>query len=194
MPYDNLFLFPLKLGVSTDEDFLYQQEMIEWIIRYKENDVDNTVEISNCGGYQSRENFYMEPAAEDFTMFLDKIWKQINETIKNYSEGLSTLKNNRIALQNIWLNVNGPGSFNHKHQHPGSLLSGVLWVKTPENSGSLIMHDPLEMNTYPLGPNVFKFEPIEGAMVLFPACIPHNVMPNKSQEDRISISFNLDFG
>ena len=50
------------------------------------------------------------------------------------------------------------------------------------------------MNTYCLGPNMAHFEPIEGKMIVFPSCIPHNVDPNDDGETRISISFNLDFG
>ena len=33
----------------------------------------------------------------------------------------------------MWLNVNGPNSYNVSHRHPGCDLSGVLWIKqTPE--------------------------------------------------------------
>ena len=40
MLYDNAFLFPLKIGISTDEDFLYRQDMIDWIIKYKKDDIN----------------------------------------------------------------------------------------------------------------------------------------------------------
>lgn len=195
MLYDDAFLFPLKIGISTDEEFLYRQDMIDWIIKYKKNDVNNNVKVSNHGGYQTRGNFYMEDDSEDFTPFLDKIWIQIDKTIQCYAKGLVIAKDNiPITLQNIWVNVNGPGAYNQVHVHPGSVLSGVLWVDCPEDSGDFYFTDPLEMNTYCLGPNAQKVEPIEGQMMIFPACIPHYVLPNTSEEDRISISFNLDIG
>lgn len=197
MLYDNAFLFPLKIGISTDEDFLYRQDMIDWIIKYKKDDINNNVKMSNQGGYQTRGNFYMKDQGQEFTTFLDKIWIQIDQTFQNYSKGTpitTEMSNNSMVLQNIWVNVNGPGAFNQVHVHPGSLLSGVLWVKCPEDGGDFYFTDPLEMNTYCLGPNAQHINPIEGQMLIFPACIPHYVLPNTSEEDRISISFNLDIG
>ena len=34
--------------------------------------------------------------------------------------------------------------------------------------------------------------PKEGSMLVFPAYLDHKVEPNKSDEDRISISFNIE--
>ena len=38
----------------------------------------------------------------------------------------------------------------------------------------------------------YKYEPKEGAMIIFPAHLIHKVEENKSNEDRISVSFNID--
>ena len=37
-----------------------------------------------------------------------------------------------------WTNINGSGDFNLKHNHPRSDLSGVFWIKTPKDSGSIV--------------------------------------------------------
>ena len=36
-----------------------------------------------------------------------------------------------------------------------------------------------------------KYEPSEGSLLLFPTFFEHQVEPNNSNEDRISVSFNL---
>lgn len=185
-------IFPARIGYSIDENFDYKDDLIEWILEYKDN--NPSVKVSNVGGWQSRGNFYHEE--ESFKPFMDKIWEQISSTVNSYAEDLELrhlITNNHVLkLMNIWVNVNPPGSFNHVHVHPGSLLSGVLWVKYPEESGCLGFRDPNEMNNYCLGENVHPVIPTEGSMAIFPAFVPHSVEPNESEENRISISFNLD--
>ena len=38
----------------------------------------------------------------------------------------------------------------------------------------------------------FQIEPLEGVIVLFPSDLSHAVQKNNSEEDRISVSFNID--
>ena len=38
----------------------------------------------------------------------------------------------------------------------------------------------------------YIYEPREGSMLIFPAHLVHRVEENKSEKDRISISFNID--
>jgi uncharacterized protein (TIGR02466 family) len=190
--YSQEHIFPARIGYSIDKNFDYKDDLIEWIMKYKEN--NPSVKVSNVGGWQSRGNFYQEE--ESFKPFMDKIWEQISTTVNNYAEDLELrhlITNNHVLkLMNIWVNVNTPGSLNHIHIHPGSLLSGVLWVQYPEKSGHFIFRDPNTMNNYCLGLNVHEVVPTEGTMAIFPAFVPHNVEPNESEGDRISISFNLD--
>jgi ectoine hydroxylase-related dioxygenase (phytanoyl-CoA dioxygenase family) len=39
----------------------------------------------------------------------------------------------------------------------------------------------------------YYFDPMEGGMILFPSHLAHRVNENKSDEDRISIAFNIKF-
>ena len=41
----------------------------------------------------------------------------------------------------MWLNINGPNSYNVCHRHPGSDLSGVIWVKQTPESGRFVFDD-----------------------------------------------------
>ena len=190
--------FPMKVVDSVDTDFdNYRDDLIEWIKNYRSQDLDNKVSRSNAGGYQSIDTFYLE---ESFSPFLDKIWNFICKSIDKYKEGteLGFMIDNgsKFGLSNMWININNPGSYNVVHVHPSSLLSGVIWVDTSENCGNLVIKNPLEMNTCYFTPpdgSSYWFKPINGRMLLFPSCLPHNVELNKSDKDRISISFNLDF-
>tara|TARA_R100000742_G_C4258768_1_gene76622 strand:+ start:343 stop:942 length:600 start_codon:yes stop_codon:yes gene_type:complete len=105
-----------------------------------------------------------------------------------------------------WININKTGSYNIKHCHPTSHLSGVLWLKCPEECGEIVFTSPYEFMGFAehqLYSDEFKksygsylsyyFTPDEGTMILFPSHLVHHVNENKSDEDRISISFNMIF-
>jgi uncharacterized protein (TIGR02466 family) len=106
------------------------------------------------------------------------------------------------VLGNMWANINYPGGFNRPHLHPNSLFSGVYWIKAPENSGNLMLYEPRPgaQCTMPnrkegkLPPEVWRevhYAPQAGMAIMFPAWLWHEVRPNKSNDIRISVSFNF---
>ena len=106
-----------------------------------------------------------------------------------------------LVMPELWVNVNGPNSFNQLHTHPNSLISGVYYAKTPADSGELILHDPRKQASVYQAPlsgrnfrNVHQYqvEPKEGRLVLFPSWLEHGVGQNRSEEERVSFSFNID--
>ena len=105
-----------------------------------------------------------------------------------------------------WKNINEHGNFNVPHCHPISDLSGVLWIKAPKNSGNIVFESPEIFNRYReldsysdefrYDSNVYMtyyFTPKEGNILIFPSNLQHEVKENKSNEDRISYSFNIKF-
>ena len=106
------------------------------------------------------------------------------------------------VLGNMWANINYPGCFNRHHIHPNSLFSGVYFIKTPQKSGNLMLYDPrpgVQM-TMPnrkegkLSPELWRevhYEPKAGRCIMFPSWLWHEVKPNKSNDTRISVSFNF---
>ena len=86
------------------------------------------------------------------------------------------------------------------HTHPNSYLSAAYYAKAPKNSGNFMIEDPLSVSrhSYPiieketeLNIKVASLDVEEGDLLIFPAYLPHQVLPNESDEDRIVISFNL---
>tara|TARA_Y200000002_G_scaffold41377_1_gene30078 strand:+ start:84 stop:665 length:582 start_codon:yes stop_codon:yes gene_type:complete len=99
-----------------------------------------------------------------------------------------------------WLNVNLSGSYNHRHTHSDGInfLSGVYYAKVPENSGGIVFHDSKPPIFY-ASADMRYFErdqkhrimPKENMLLYFPGWLEHEVESNNSNEERISISFNL---
>ena len=117
---------------------------------------------------------------------------------------LPSLKENINIYSRAWININSPGSLNFQHSHPGCDLSGVLWIKCPDKSGNIFFHSPSGFETFQEIESYtqeFKdtnnyhhsywFPPIEGRMLIFPSHLEHDVRENLSNEDRISVSFNI---
>ena len=78
-------------------------------------------------------------------------------------------------------------------------MSGVFYIKVPKDSGKLVFTNDALIRFFPLKVNnfnsnnsqVWRFEPEESMLYLFPAWLKHEVTPNSSNEDRISIAFNF---
>jgi uncharacterized protein (TIGR02466 family) len=103
-----------------------------------------------------------------------------------------------------WLQLNQPGSLFNRHDHYGACVSGVLYLKVPEKSGNLKFHNPLEprrasdvfFERIRNGENQYNYDYIEyepkvGEMIMFESWLQHSVERNESQEDRISVSYNI---
>ena len=121
------------------------------------------------------------------------------------NKNVFNIKDLSKAKMQMWININKPGDYNSRHNHPGSDLSGVFWVKSLQKSGDLTFYSPNVMTQIQqinstkeeIGKKLFitptfQIEPLEGVIVLFPSDLSHAVQKNNSEEDRISVSFNID--
>lgn len=112
------------------------------------------------------------------------------------------LKTRDLVVTGCWANINPPGGRNSSHTHPNNFLSGVYYVSTPEGEGRITFEDP-RPQAYVMMPPVTAFTPHNGntitlevkpgRMVLFPAWLTHSVPVNRSDQERVSIAFNLMF-
>tara|TARA_R100001163_G_C5019104_1_gene162430 strand:+ start:325 stop:927 length:603 start_codon:yes stop_codon:yes gene_type:complete len=151
---------------------------------------------SNVGGWQSNSFF------KDTDSFFGPLLHSIEEHCLNYIHEIVSIQN--CFLHNAWININSKGDSNFPHDHPGSIVSGVYYVRLPENSGRLVFQNPSGklISTYwnmKGGPNewnranseVWSLDSSEDTLLIFPSWLDHFVQPSESDEDRISISFNV---
>lgn len=107
-----------------------------------------------------------------------------------------------FQITGCWANINPAGSPHAAHTHPNNFLSGVYYLHAPEGGDSISFHDP-RPQTNIISPSVRQANqhntlqinvPVKtGRLVLFPSWFRHSVLPNQSQAERISISFNIMF-
>jgi len=142
--------------------------------------------FSNAGGYQGH-GFDYEP---------------LNDAIKRNIPQYEDPELGDLFISN-WVNINGRGAYNRKHTHADGInfLSGVYYAAVPENSGNIVFYDPrptiinsfADIRYYGLGNPVhsYRIPAKENRLLLFPCWLEHEVQPNNTNEDRISISFNV---
>ena len=108
----------------------------------------------------------------------------------------------KIKEANIayWTIITSKYGYNRRHNHPGSLLSAVLYLRVPEKSGRIIFSDPRPGKAFEPMMGLTKekeenrsmaIEPSEGLFIVFPSFLEHEVEMTYSDKDRIIASFNV---
>ena len=173
---------------------------------YAERDQDKAgISRSNyaaLGGWHSRTNIHK-----------DATYAEMVKVILNYGAQVSMANrydpNYALTIGTMWSIINPPGSANMAHIHPNCLWSGVYYVHTPENAGSISFTDPRTANLMtppryaegevriPENRTKITITPVAGKIVIFPSWLYHSVAPNLSDKtgaegERVIISFNLN--
>ena len=105
-----------------------------------------------------------------------------------------------LELDALWVNILGEGGSHSGHIHPGSVISGTYYVSLPDGAGTLKMEDPRltfmmgapqpEDDAPELAKRFVYLEPKEGHALFWESWLRHEVIPNRSEDPRVSISFN----
>jgi len=151
-------------------------------------------QLSNLLGWHSANDLHKRDRFHHFTQI-------IHQNVLEVATFLQwDLQKFSFNITTCWANINGKFASNSIHNHPNSILSGVYYLKTPEDCGGIYFSDPrpaarmlnppvTEFNLWTL-PKV-SYKPHEGTMILFPSWLLHGVDTNMSEESRISLSFNI---
>ena len=185
-----LFSVPIHyLQIDNFEDI--RDSLIKYAYDLKNIEQEGRL-ASNRGGFQS-DPFEIKDCNDI-----------LHDLLINVIAHIPSFRENIDVKCDGWININPPQAFNVTHHHPNCEIAGVLWIKIPKNSGDFIFISPYdflsyvemfsykeefkqELNYY----HNYKFSPQEGTLLLFPSHLQHRVARNESNEDRISVSFNL---
>jgi uncharacterized protein (TIGR02466 family) len=110
----------------------------------------------------------------------------------------------RLNLDALWINVLAPGGMHSGHIHPHAVVSGTFYVTIPPGASALRFEDPrlpMMMAAPPrrakAGPENRSFVPVTpkpGTLLLWESFLRHEVLVNRADTDRISVSFNYRWG
>jgi len=167
-------------------------KLLEDYIRYTKKLDTIGVTKSNRGGYHSPN---LDLSSDDLKLLIEQILDHSNVYAKNigYKEA---------KMDNLWFNINYYKDFNAIHSHPQTKLSGVYYVKTPDNCGNIrfyspahevINHSSLATPDNHYTSSTWWLPAEQNVLYIFPSWLLHLVEPNmNSEKERISFSFNLN--
>jgi len=130
--------------------------------------------------------------------------KRIDAHVRGFARTLDfDLTARRLVMTDCWVNVMTLQVVHGLHLHPLASISGTYYVRTPRGCSGLKFEDP-RLDRYMAAPprktrarrenRVWFTIPAEqGNLVLFESWLRHEVAPNPTEAERISVSFNYSW-
>jgi len=187
-------MFPTFLFLHDHPDpALINEELAQFSFAARAADPTGRA-ISSRGGWQSHPNMRLRAELQPLIRFIDDTiaWVKVYLDI---DDGFD------LRVSDMWLNINGKGSYNTPHIHGNTFFGGVYYVKTHEGCGQIQFHEPSNIREYHCPPYarstprnclVQQCAAEPGRLCIFPAYLPHEVTENTVDEERISIAFNIN--
>lgn len=158
----------------------------------KELDFINELEQRpNMGNTTSKNSYVLE----------DKKLKGIKEFVEQrlhiYLSTVYVPRNDlSLKITQSWFNYTKPGQYHHKHAHPNSFVSMVLYINTDENDKIFFFKDGYTQIKIPTdtfndwNSDSWWFEAKQGQLIMFPSSLTHLVETKSGVDTRISLAIN----
>lgn len=187
MPLENIFPTPIYYYVpQTKEEISPVVDEVEKILVNYHGKLNNPWDdtIFSSFSYGEKNTFL------DNTPLLKNY---IGKHILNYMKDVGC-KHKNYLIKDSWMNLSVTYSYQNYHNHMAD-ISGVYYHKTSEKDGNLKFRcdsTGLKMSRLFNGIEGGEIEHIPkiGKIVLFPSFLEHAVLMNRTNVERISISFN----
>lgn len=197
----SLYQGPLKL---TKASIVHQnREMLDEI--FKIRDIDESGVKWSQGHYPGGYTSYASmDRLHKFSTTFERLEKKIDLKVQQFAKHLDMdLAGRKLRMTNLWVNIMPTQVVHSMHLHPLSVISGTYYVQTPKNSSALKFEDPRLVAFMASVPRKSKarienqrFVSIRaqaGQLILFESWMRHEVPPNQSLTERVSLSFNYDW-
>ena len=186
-------VFATPIWASAFPEFKERkQEFLKAAYAYRKNHPESD-QRSNFSGYESQKNLTSEEVF--FPLFDFAAQMAIKANFDNQFDDCD------VYVTSAWLNINDNRAAHHcEHIHTDT-YAGVFYLKAPDKSGKISFTNTslnklwqgnlLRKERNKFNAEHLRFEANEGQIYIWPAYLPHSVLPNDHDEERISISFNI---
>jgi uncharacterized protein (TIGR02466 family) len=154
--------------------------------------VDSQPTSKNAGNTRSKDSYVLQ----HWTMANLKTFTEA--CVSEYLKAVYAPKKHDVSLRltQSWLNYTKPGEFHHKHAHPNSFVSGVLYLKAARAKDKIYFYKDVyqqiklatdQWNLH--NSDSWWFEVGTGDLMLFPSSLTHMV-ETVQDDERVSLAFN----
>ena len=166
-----------------------------WTIKLNDDELNSNL-FSIAGNYRVGTDYF-----EQNNESVMQLKNQIKSTLSDITTECGFSTNFKFTgRQNPMM----PGKNNSPHHHPDCKLVAVYYVKVPEKSGDILLHDPrgsILWSDSQARTDVaweshrpyHKITPTPGTLLVFPGYVIHSVETNLSNDIRISIAISTRF-
>jgi uncharacterized protein (TIGR02466 family) len=153
------------------------------------------------GGYTSYGSLcHLQKMSSTFGTLERKLRRHVNAYVRSLE---LDMEGRSLAMTDCWINVMGRRVVHGLHLHPLATISGTYYVQTPRGCSGLKLEDPRLDRFMGAPPRRSDCRPESqawvtiparaGHVVLFESWLRHEVPPNPSAGERVSISFNYNW-
>lgn len=122
---------------------------------------------------------------------------ELTDIVKDYFNKIIDSSNDiEPYITQSWLNYTKENEFHHRHEHPNSIVSGVLYVNADKNDQIIFYNNVYQQIRFKIkNYNIYNGDawhlPVETyKVILFPSSLSHGVEIKKGKNTRISLAFN----
>lgn len=184
------FLFPTPIyadSILGDQLAIVQDEIKNVVDNYQFQDPWNNERIKISGG-----NFTDNPLVN-----LDQFKLSLSDMVGRYLKTIGEKDYVSYSMEESWITKSIKHSYGHIHNHGDYDISGVYYYKTNTMDGNLFFENPVteciasKIGRKTLLKQTISYQPEVGKFILFPSWLKHGVDTNTTDNERISLSFNL---
>ena len=144
--------------------------------------------------HELNEDPFNNNVIKDCPIFLDFL----HANIMSYLDDIRCQFPREYVITSSWFTKTLHNKYAHLHDHGSCDLSGVYYLKTNGEDGNLLFRDPNNAYAtnyiYQVVTSNDSTLPLEqGLIALWPGMIQHRTQSNSTQNERISLSFNISF-
>ena len=148
------------------------------------------------GGYTSYSSLdQLHRMSSTFIRLREKIDRHVRAFARSQQWDLLGRK---LEMSDCWVNVMPRGAAHSLHLHPLAIVSGTYYVQTPVGSSGLKFEDPRlsrfmaappRQTETTLSPHI-NYPAKAGELILFESWLRHEVPAQRTNGERVSLSFN----
>ena len=181
----------------------FNRELLEQCYLVRDNDPDgqewsSTHYLNGYTSYGSLTDLHRRnPYFDELRVSLDRHARRLARHLD------MDLQDGHLEMTSCWVNIMPTNTVHSLHLHPLSVLSGTYYVEIPRTASSIKFEDPRLASMMAAPPKLAPTRPRNqqfvslkteaGQVLMWESWLRHEVPPNASSEDRISISFNYDW-